>query len=626
MQIADSTGVVSFTSNPVLTGGTANGVAFANGSKVLTTAATLIWTGATQKLGFQNAAASGYGYIYNAGAGTNTDLGFEVGGSEQMRLTSTGLGIGTSSPKLNTNAGTFLTVSNTTSDQAGWLELQGAPASTGSGSGFLSFNNSNKAGADKRIAQISGFRGSAADSGAIGFATWNAGVGAEQMRLDSSGNLGLGVTPSAWDSFIPRAIELPNGVGFASQSNAPVAHFSANAYYDGSWRYKATGVAARYALGSNTHAWYTAPSGTAGDAISFTQAMTLDASSNLMVNRTSVLTGSKVSVDGSLGLNGPSGDGVLRLYTAGTQYGGIASAAWAFGGGASTTDLTVLASNNLILGTNGSERARITSGGDFGIGTTSPAQKLDVTGNIQTTGTSGWVTDGNTAFVYFGDSNNRIGGVRGSDMGFYTDYAAMELSAGAGGGSPSATQLIKFKTANAERARIDSSGNLLVGTTNNDPKASAVTGVVLRPTNLEVSTFGTGGFFNLISGTGTLISFRQANTVVGSIDVTASLTTYNTTSDYRLKTVIGPVVDAGQRIDALQPVEYTWNSNGASTRGFLAHQFQEVYAGSVSGTKDAVDEEGKPVYQSMQASTSEVIADLVAELQSLRARLAAANI
>jgi hypothetical protein len=69
-------------------------------------------------------------------------------------------------------------------------------------------------------------------------------------------------------------------------------------------------------------------------------------------------------------------------------------------------------------------------------------------------------------------------------------------------------------------------------------------------------------------------------------------------------------------------IEYTWNSNGSSTRGFLAHQFQEVYASSVSGTKDAVDAEGKPVYQAMQASTSEVIADLVAELQSLRARVA----
>jgi hypothetical protein len=55
----------------------------------------------------------------------------------------------------------------------------------------------------------------------------------------------------------------------------------------------------------------------------------------------------------------------------------------------------------------------------------------------------------------------------------------------------------------------------------------------------------------------------------------------------------------------------------------LAHEFQEVYPSSVSGTKDAVDAEGKPVYQAMQASTSEVIADLVAEIQNLRKRLAA---
>jgi len=112
-----------------------------------------------------------------------------------------------------------------------------------------------------------------------------------KMTLNTTGNLGLGVTPSAWGSFIPTAIELPNGVGFSSQSNAPVAHFSANAYYDGSWRYKATGVAARYSLGSDTHAWSTAASGTAGNAITFTQAMTLDASGNLLMGTTST-TGS----------------------------------------------------------------------------------------------------------------------------------------------------------------------------------------------------------------------------------------------------------------------------------------------------------------------------------------------
>ena len=80
---------------------------------------------------------------------------------------------------------------------------------------------------------------------------------------------------------------------------------------------------------------------------------------------------------------------------------------------------------------------------------------------------------------------------------------------------------------------------------------------------------------------------------------------------------------AGERIDALLPVDYTWKADGAAARGFLAHEFQAVYPNSVTGTKDAVDAEGKPVYQQMQASTTEVIADLVAEIQSLRARVAA---
>jgi hypothetical protein len=116
--------------------------------------------------------------------------------------------------------------------------------------------------------------------------------------------------------------------------------------------------------------------------------------------------------------------------------------------------------------------------------------------------------------------------------------------------------------------------------------------------------------------------FNTAGAQQGYIQVNTAAVLYVSVSDYRLKTVVGPVSGAGARIDALEPVEYTWNASGEHTRGFLAHKFQEVYAGSVSGAKDAVDAEGKPVYQAMQASTSEVIADLVAELQSLRARVA----
>jgi hypothetical protein len=121
--------------------------------------------------------------------------------------------------------------------------------------------------------------------------------------------------------------------------------------------------------------------------------------------------------------------------------------------------------------------------------------------------------------------------------------------------------------------------------------------------------------------------FYNGTTETGSISLNGTTAVlYNVTSDYRLKTVIGAVSGSGERIDALEPVEYTWNSDGKQTRGFLAHKFQEVYADSVTGKKDDVDAKGKPVYQAMQASTSEVIADLVAEIQSLRKRLAAAGI
>jgi len=114
---------------------------------------------------------------------------------------------------------------------------------------------------------------------------------------------------------------------------------------------------------------------------------------------------------------------------------------------------------------------------------------------------------------------------------------------------------------------------------------------------------------------------NAANSLVGNIQITSVATIYSTTSDYRLKTVIAPVTDSGARIDALEPVEYDWNSGGR-TRGFLAHKFAEVYPNSVSGKKDDIDKDGKPMYQGMQASTPEVMADLIAEIQSLRKRMA----
>jgi hypothetical protein len=181
----------------------------------------------------------------------------------------------------------------------------------------------------------------------------------------------------------------------------------------------------------------------------------------------------------------------------------------------------------------------------------------------------------------------------------------------------------------------------------------AVTGALSSTTNAELATSGGGNFVKIGSataigsGTGLLeITFNNAyygqrvktsnsgggsvlqilkstGTEVGLISHNDTVTVYGGTSDYRLKDITGPLTDSGTFIDALKPKVGTWKADGSKFVGFIAHEFAEVSPSSVQGEKDAVDAEGNPKYQGMQASSAEVIANLVAELQSVRARLAA---
>ena len=109
------------------------------------------------------------------------------------------------------------------------------------------------------------------------------------LQIMGSGNVGIGVTPSAWGSNV-TALELPQSVSLYSwnASAVPQLYLGANHYWDGSnWRYKITGQASTlYYQAVGQHQWFNAPSGTAGNAISFTQAMTLNASGNLSIGNT----------------------------------------------------------------------------------------------------------------------------------------------------------------------------------------------------------------------------------------------------------------------------------------------------------------------------------------------------
>jgi hypothetical protein len=101
--------------------------------------------------------------------------------------------------------------------------------------------------------------------------------------IDSSGNLGLGVTPSAWNTFTASLqIDGASLSGLGANNTA----LASNAYYQGAWKYYGTGSTSLYQQNAGQHAWSVAGSGTAGNAISFTQAMTLTAAGNLLVGNT----------------------------------------------------------------------------------------------------------------------------------------------------------------------------------------------------------------------------------------------------------------------------------------------------------------------------------------------------
>lgn len=139
-----------------------------------------------------------------------------------------------------------------------------------------------------------------------------------------------------------------------------------------------------------------------------------------------------------------------------------------------------------------------------------------------------------------------------------------------------------------------------------------------------------GSRTNNISGSfnrntdGAAVALLKSGVVVGNIAVTGTGVTYNSNSDYRLKTVTGPLTTSGAFIDALQPKVGEWKAKpGEKAAFFIAHEVQAVSPSSVTGTKDAVDKDGKPVMQSMAYGSAEMIVNIVAELQSLRKRVAA---
>ena len=237
----------------------------------------------------------------NAGAGGVSDkITLWTAGNERMRITSAGyVGIGLSSPEARLHVAesdanlvaTFqrtLTTTNTPSAAARFIARTSDDAADGFGSliAFLMQDTT----ARENLGYIGAVRKGADSTGDLVFLPVASGTATERMRLNSSGNLGLGVTPSAWSSYF-KAIQFGSSGGSISAPAGVGAQIfiAANTTPDvsGTWRYVNSSFASRYFQDSGAHKWDVVASGTAGNAITFTQAMTLDASGNLLVGKTS---------------------------------------------------------------------------------------------------------------------------------------------------------------------------------------------------------------------------------------------------------------------------------------------------------------------------------------------------
>ena len=275
--------------------------------------------------------------------------------------------------------------------------------------------------------------------------------------------------------------------------------------------------------------------------------------------------------------------------------------------------------------TGGAFNGGVTIDGNLGVGTTAPAVNLEV----EATTTNGLVRIGQLQFK--NSSGSHISGTDGVHIFPFSDGNIFHDNYDGG-------FVWRYGTSSTEAMRINDSGRVKIGT------SSTVSNVNLEVLAVDAGTAGghggvfasdtAGGYACIYCKSGTnvsnLIIFYRTTSIIGSITTNGSATSYNTTSDYRLKENVTGITEATDRLKQLNPVRFNFISDpDSSLDGFLAHEVETVVPEAVVGTKDATekyeDEDGKEQTRIVPQGIdqSKLVPLLVKTIQELEARITA---
>ena len=505
---------------------------------------------------------------------TSGTHGFNIqpnGGSTVFRVDQDGnVGIGTSSPsyKLHVSGtgGTRMSITNTDTNWAA-LQIQ----AKGNQADYIFFKDDTEERA--RIAAL--------DSSDLVF--YNTDSVTERLRINSSGNVGIGTTSPA------ARLHVENTNAAIVYVKSTVNNQNASIWFNSN---SGGTQADRWEIGTNISA------GTDlefFDRLNSVSRMVIQNDGNVGIG--TISPNEKLQVAGNIHAYAPSG----------IDAGLFAS--------------TAAGSTTIAIRSNGATHF---NGGNVGIGVTSPSAKLDVfrTINVTSDNDTGYV---NSALILNSTESNARGA--GVFMHNTNDDAEFYMGVPYAAGFDKWMVAFKSTTSHTDSTSEEANAKFIVES-NGDVLIGGVSVQGARTVSFDVSTNGVVHDNCTTSGAGNgweFQTFRRNNgsnsVQIGSIVMNGtSGITYATSSDYRLKENVVKLTNALDRIDQLKPSRFNFISDkGRTVDGFLAHEVQDIVPEAIVGTKDEVDEDDNPKYQSIDQS--KIVPLLVAAIQELKAEI-----